>query len=77
MSLLLRSTPLRAARALPLARQQAQARFVHIENVVDHTLPTSVKNKYWLAVKMALYTTAGFGAPFFAAWFQLSKAAGA
>jgi len=33
MSALLRSAPLRAARAIPVARQQV--RFAHVENVVD------------------------------------------
>ncbi|RSH78372.1 uncharacterized protein EHS24_002097 [Apiotrichum porosum] len=74
MSMLLRTAPLRAAR---VARQQAQqARGVHFENKVDHAMPTNVTNKPWLAAKLAIYTVAGFGLPFFASWFHIQKAAG-
>ncbi|CAD6566353.1 MAG: hypothetical protein TREMPRED_002495 [Tremellales sp. Tagirdzhanova-0007] len=59
MSLLLRSTPIRTARSIPFARQQL--RFAHFENTVDTALPTSLKNKYWLAVKIIIYAGTGFG----------------
>ncbi|KAJ3357618.1 hypothetical protein AMAG_12069 [Allomyces macrogynus ATCC 38327] len=36
-------------------------------------LPFDVSSKFGLAVKMTLYLGAGFGAPFFGAWFQLKK----
>ncbi|KAK6908012.1 cytochrome c oxidase subunit 7c [Kwoniella mangroviensis CBS 10435] len=75
MSMLLRSAPLRAARALPVARQQV--RNAHFENVVDHTIPTNVTNKPWLAIKMIVFTTLGFGTPFFAAKWQMSKSGAA
>ncbi|WVR06520.1 hypothetical protein IAU60_003551 [Kwoniella sp. DSM 27419] len=74
MSMLLRSAPLRAARTFPTTAVRQQARGVHFENVVDHTIPTDVKNKYFLAVKMVIYTTLGFGTPFYAAYWQISKA---
>jgi len=35
------------------------------------TLPTSVKNRYWLAVKMIAYTGFGFGMPFYAVHWHL------
>jgi len=34
-------------------------------------LPTSVKNKPWLAVKVAAFAITGFGTPFFMAWYQM------
>jgi hypothetical protein len=42
--------------------------------VTDHltsTLPTSVKNKYWLAAKMIVYSSLGFGIPFGAAAWHM------
>ncbi|WVQ73402.1 hypothetical protein IAR50_002974 [Cryptococcus sp. DSM 104548] len=67
MSILARST-LSAARNLKVAPRQARG--VHFENVVDHTLPTSI-NKYSLAAKMIVFAVAGFGTPFLGAWWQL------
>ncbi|ODN93426.1 cytochrome c oxidase subunit 7c [Cryptococcus wingfieldii CBS 7118] len=67
MSILARST-LAAARTVRAAPRQVRA--AHFENVVDHTLPTSV-NKYSLAAKMVVFTIAGFGTPFLGAWWQL------
>ncbi|WVQ85059.1 hypothetical protein IAT38_007223 [Cryptococcus sp. DSM 104549] len=72
MSFLVRAAPLRAARAFPAARQ---VRYVHVENVVDHTLPTNVTNKAWLGAKMIVFGVTGFGLPFIAASWQLSKSA--
>ncbi|KAK4688114.1 cytochrome c oxidase subunit 7c, partial [Tremellales sp. Uapishka_1] len=78
MSIMLRSAaPLRAARALPINSARQQIRGVHFENVVDHALPTSVKNKYWLATKIVTYGTVGFGLPFFAAYWHVNKLGGA
>ncbi|WRT67954.1 uncharacterized protein IL334_004928 [Kwoniella shivajii] len=74
MSMLLRSAPLRVARSLPIAR--GQVRSVHFENVVDHTIPTDVKNKPWLAAKIIVFATLGFGTPFYAARWQIKKSSG-
>ncbi|OXC69998.1 hypothetical protein AYX13_01343 [Cryptococcus neoformans] len=68
MSLLARST--RAARTL---RTPQQVRSVHFENVVNHTLPTDVTNKYFLAAKIITFGVLGFGTPFYAAYFHLNK----
>ncbi len=38
---------------------------------LDSTLPTSVKNKPWLAAKMLLYAGFGFGLPFYAVRFHM------
>nr|ODN85324.1 cytochrome c oxidase subunit 7c [Cryptococcus depauperatus CBS 7841] len=67
MSILARST-LRVARHLQAPRQ---VRGVHIENTVDHTLPTDLTNKTALAAKMIVFSVVSFGIPFFGAWFQL------
>ncbi|WWC88645.1 uncharacterized protein L201_003558 [Kwoniella dendrophila CBS 6074] len=74
MSMLLRSAPLRAAKALPRAQQQVRA--AHFENVVDHTLPTNVTNKPWLAIKLITFSVVGFGTPFYAARWQIQKSSG-
>ncbi|WWD18654.1 hypothetical protein CI109_103107 [Kwoniella shandongensis] len=75
MSFIVRSaaTPLRAARSFPTGAVRQQARGVHFENVVDHTIPTSVTNKYWFGTKLAIYATLGFGSPFYAAYWHLNK----
>ncbi|KAL0240574.1 hypothetical protein I308_106371 [Cryptococcus tetragattii IND107] len=70
MSLLSQST-LRAARTL---KTPQQVRSVHFENVVDHTLPTDVKNKYFLAAKIITFGVLGFGTPFYAAYWHINKA---
>ncbi|KAK8858759.1 hypothetical protein IAR55_002988 [Kwoniella newhampshirensis] len=72
MSALLRSAPLRAARSFTPAIRQ-QARGVHFENVVDHTIPTSVTNKYWFGTKITIFAVTGFGMPFYAAYWHLNK----
>ena len=34
-------------------------------------LPTSVKNRYWLAAKIVMYAGTAFGIPFYAVHFHL------
>ncbi|OCF39548.1 cytochrome c oxidase subunit 7c [Kwoniella heveanensis CBS 569] len=75
MSMLLRNAPLRSARAFNVANRQ-QVRGVHFENVVDHTLPTDVKNKPLLAAKIIIFATLGFGTPFYAARWHIQKSSG-
>ncbi|WVF69002.1 hypothetical protein IAT40_003776 [Kwoniella sp. CBS 6097] len=76
MSMLIRNAPLRAARAFNNAVSRQQVRGVHFENVVDHTIPTDVKNKPLLAIKIIIFSVVGFGTPFYAARWQIQKSAG-
>ncbi|KAL7420774.1 hypothetical protein Q5752_004726 [Cryptotrichosporon argae] len=66
MSIVLRSSALRSTRAV--ARQQTRG--VAFNNVVDKTMPVNTTSKVGLAIKMTIYTVAGFGLPFFASWHQ-------
>jgi len=40
-------------------------------SLTPSTLPTDVKNKPWLAVKMIIYAGLGFGTPFYAVHYHL------
>ncbi|WOO83039.1 uncharacterized protein LOC62_04G006518 [Vanrija pseudolonga] len=74
MSMIIRTQALRAA-ARNVARPQQQVRALHVENTVDHVLPTSVRNKAWFATKFVVYAATGFGLPFFSVWYHNKKAA--
>ncbi|KAL1409191.1 hypothetical protein Q8F55_006021 [Vanrija albida] len=74
MSMLIRTSALRAA-ARNVAAPRQQVRNLHVENNVDHTIPTSVNNKAWFALKFVAYTATGFGLPFFSVWYHNKKAA--
>ncbi|KAI9634677.1 uncharacterized protein MKK02DRAFT_37554 [Dioszegia hungarica] len=73
MSILARAS-LRAAR---VAVPRQQIRSMHVDNVVDHALPTNVTNKPWLAAKIIIYGCTGFGLPFYAAHWHMQKAGAA
>lgn len=66
----------RQALALAIATAQAQVFSAPDRTRLTHppsysALPTDVKNKPWLAVKVAAFSVVGFGTPFFMAWYQM------